>query len=698
MNGSGPARRMGPRATYRIQLREGMTLERAAALAPYLAGLGVSHLYSSPAATATPDSSHGYDVADPTTVDDAIGGAEGHNKLSEALAQAGLGRLVDIVPNHVAAHESNPWWSDVLKNGVASQFAEYFDVDWEAGGGRIVDDPAAPNYRRFFDISGLVGVRVEDAEVFDRTHGLVLKWLASGTADGLRVDHPDGLRHPAEYFEQLRAASGGAWTVVEKILAPGEELPEEWAVDGTTGYEYCRRVTGIHVDRDAEAQLTDLYAELTGASTDWEQVSRQGRLDILAGSLAPDLERLSRRAAEFQGRPEQEVREELRQKLSTFPVYRDYPEPDAPDWRLRFSQLCAAVTAKGIEDTSFYRFTRFCALNEVGGEPGQFGTEPSEFHAGNERAQQRPLTMLSTATHDTKWGEDVRARMCVLSEVPDEWASVARRWMADPRLSNLEPTLGYGLLQALVGGWPLPVERALGYVAKAARESKTLTSWASPDEAYEERVEAAVRDLLSDSGFIADLASFARPLAAWGRINSLATTLLKLTSPGVPDIYQGTELWDDSLVDPDNRRPVDFARREALLSRMSGRKPAELVGEVLAGIGEGLPKLWVTNRALALRAERTEAFGEGSTYSPLEAVGQWADRVVAFSRSDEVATVAPRLSRGPDGNWNSTQVALPSGRWTNVLTGESVQGGKALPVGELWARFPVALLAKDISS
>ena len=675
-----------------------MTLERAAGLVPYLAGLGVSHLYTSPAATATPGSSHGYDVADPTRVDDAIGGADGHRRLSEALFDAGLGRLVDIVPNHVAAHGSNPWWSDVLEKGAESGLARYFDVDWDAGDGRIVDDPAAPNYRRFFDISGLVGVRVEETEVFDRAHSLVLEWLASGEADGLRVDHPDGLRHPAEYFEQLRQASHGAWTVVEKILAPDEELPAGWAVDGTTGYEYCRRVTGLHVSGDAEAQLTDLYAELTGASTDWEQVSRQGRLDVLAGSLAPDLDRLARRAAEAEGRPQDEAREDLRQRLSTFPVYRDYPPPDAPDWQLRFSQLCAAVTAKGIEDTAFYRFTRFCALNEVGGEPGRFGTGLEEFHAANEAAQQRPLTMLSTATHDTKWGEDVRARMCVLSEVPEEWAAVARRWMADRRLSVLEPTLAYGLLQALVGAWPLPADRALGYVAKAARESKTVTSWAAPDEDYERRVETGVRELLADPAFEAELASFARPIAAWGRINSLATTLLKLTSPGVPDIYQGTELWDDSLVDPDNRRPVDFALRERLAGRLRGVKPEEAVDQVLGGLEQGLPKLWVTMRALALRTERSEVFGPGASYGRVETVGPWAERVVAFSRSDEVVSVAPRLSRGPDGKWESTQIALPSGQWTNVLTGESLRGGKAIDVAELWRRFPVALLTTVPSS
>ena len=669
-----------------------MTLQRTAALVPYLAALGVSHVYTSPAAAAVPGSTHGYDVADPRSVDEAIGGEEGHRELSDALRARDLGRLVDIVPNHVAAHESNPWWAGVLRDGQESEFARYFDVDWEAGGGRIVADPARPNYRRFFDIGGLVGLRVEDPEVFAHSHSLVLGWLEAGDIDGLRIDHPDGLRQPAEYFSRLRSASGGAWTVVEKILAPREELPDEWEVDGTTGYEFARRVTGLNVDAGNEGQLTDLYAELTGAETDWEAVSRQGRLDILAGSLSGDLDRLARWKAAEEKRPVDEVKAELTRRLSTSPVYRDYPPPDAPDSELRAAQLCAAVTAKGIEDTAFYRYTRLCALNEVGGEPGEFGTSVEEFHRANRRALARPSSLLATATHDTKWGEDVRARMCVLSEIPEEWAFVARRWMRDDRLSKLEPTLAYALLQALVGAWPLPVERALGYVMKAAKEAKTRTSWVDADERYEAEVERAVRELIGDTAFQAELATFARPVAAHGRVNSLATTLLKITSPGVADIYQGTELWDDSLVDPDNRRPVDFPCRErALAALVSGGLDA-----ALGGVEEGLPKLWVTLRGLAVRDERRDCFGEGGGYEPLEAAGRWADRVVGFERSGEVVTVVPRLAVASDGDWSDTAVVLPQGEWTNALTGARIAGGRA-EVGALWARLPVALLVREPS-
>jgi (1->4)-alpha-D-glucan 1-alpha-D-glucosylmutase len=670
-----------------------MTLQRAAELVPYLEALGVSHIYTSPAATAVPGSTHGYDVADPASVDEAIGGDQGHRELSDALIRHDLGRMVDIVPNHVAAHEANPWWRDALDRGEASTFAKFFDVDWEEGGGRIVADPARPNYRRFFDISGLVGLRVEDPEVFVRSHSLVLGWLENGEIDALRIDHPDGLRHPGEYFAQLRAASGGAWTVVEKILAPDEELPSQWEVDGTTGYEFARRVTGLNVDSTNEAVLTELYAEVTGAETDWETVSHQGRLDVLAGSLAGDLDRLAGWKAAEEKRPVDEVRAELIDRLSTAPVYRDYPPADAPDSELRAAQLCAAVTAKGIEDTAFYRYTRFCALNEVGGDPGRFGVSLAEFHAANVRAVERPLGLLATSTHDTKWGEDVRARMCVLSEIPEEWASVARRWMRDARVSKFEPSLAYAFLQALVGAWPLPVDRALQYVAKAGREAKTVTSWMQPDEKYEAGVSAAVRDLLGDTAFAAELATFARPVAARGRVNSLATTLLKLTSPGVPDLYQGTELWDDSLVDPDNRRPVDFAARERALARIG----AATVDTAIAALDEGLPKLWVTAKALAVRDSRRDCFGPGSSYEPLETSGALAGHVVAFARAEDVVSVAPRLGGGVAGRWGDTSVAVPSGDWRNVLDGGTFSGG-AIRVGDLWARLPVALLVRDPGS
>jgi (1->4)-alpha-D-glucan 1-alpha-D-glucosylmutase len=678
-----------PRATYRLQLREGIGLAHAAALAAYLRDLGISHLYTSPAQTAVEASSHGYDVTDPTAVDPALGGEAGHRALSKALAEAGLGRLVDIVPNHLAAHPSNPWWADLIEQGEASPFAHYFDVDWEAGGGRIVEDPVEPNYRRFFDISGLAGVRVEDPEVLTRTHQLTLQWLEAGDAYGLRVDHPDGLRDPADYFADLRGRTGGAWTVVEKILAPDEELPSDWEVDGTTGYEFCRRVFGLHVDPRSEERFTRTYAELTAEEPDWDSVSRQSRLDVLDGSLAGDLNRLARVTAD--GAADlPSVKAELADRLAGSRVYRRYPDSGASDSDLRFEQLCAAVTAKGVEDTAFYRYTRFVALNEVGSDPGRWGCTPEEFHAANRQTLERwPLSLTATATHDTKWGEDVRARLCVLSEVPDEWIGFARRWMADDRLSWLEAFTAYGLLQALVGAWPLPFGRAESYLRKAMREAKGRTSWTSPDEAYEAAAVEAIRNLLDDPRFEADLSAFARPLAAWGRVVSLATLALKLMSPGVPDIYQGTEVWDDSLVDPDNRRPVPFDHRAETLQALGTDGP-------LAGMVEGHPKFRLLRAGLALRASRPDSFGSGSSYSELEAEGPGRHSVVAFSRSDDVLVAAPRLLRADAPAIPSARVELPAGDWTDVITGAGHRGSVSL--ADLWSGFPVAVLRQGAST
>lgn len=674
-----------PRATYRLQLREGVGLADAAALAAYLRDLGISHLYTSPAQTAVEASSHGYDVTDPTEVDPALGGEAGHRALSEALAEAGMGRLVDIVPNHLAAHPSNPWWSDLLEHGEESRFSHYFDVDWEAGAGRIVEDPVQPNYRRFFDISGLAGVRVEDPEVLESTHHLALQWLEVGDADGLRVDHPDGLSDPAGYFADLRRRTGGAWTVVEKILAPDEELPSDWEVDGTTGYEFCRRVFGLHVDPSSEDRLSSSYAEFTGESTEWEEVAERARLDVLGGSLAADLDRLARvTAADAADLPR--VKQELANRLATSPVYRRYPGSRASDAELRFEQLCAAVTAKGVEDTAFYRYTRFVALNEVGSDPGRWGCAPDEFHAANRHTLERwPLSLTATATHDTKWGEDVRARLCVLSEVPDEWIGFARRWMADERLRRLESFTAYGLLQALVGAWPLPFERVETYLRKAMREAKSRTSWASPDGAYEETAIEAIRSLMDDQRFGADLAAFARPVAAWGRVVSLATLALKLMSPGVPDIYQGTEVWDDSLVDPDNRRPVPFAHRAEVLQTLSTGAPLE-------GMAEGHPKFRLLRAGLAVRASRPESFGTGSSYRELVAEGPGSHSVVAFSRSDDVVVAAPRLLRANAPAIPSARIELPKGNWADVVTGARHRG--AVSLDDLWSGFPVAILRR----
>ncbi len=497
-----------------------------------------------------------------------------------------------------------------------------------------------------------------------------------------------GCATPAGTSRRCASSRAASWTVVEKILAADEQLPADWDVDGTTGYEYCRRVTGLHIDPRHEDRFTTLYVELTGEDPNWESVSRQARRDVLAGSLSGDLDRLTRLAVDAgtDGTDTAQTREDLEHRLATSPVYRRYPGPDAPDAELRFEQLCAAVTAKGVEDTAFYRYTRFVALNEVGSEPGRWGCSPEEFHSANQRTLERwPLSLTATATHDTKWGEDVRARLCVLSEVPDEWAEFASRWMSDPRLSILERFAAYGLLQALVGAWPLPFERAETYLRKAMREAKSRTSWSSPDEAFEESAVAAVAELLADSRFVADLAAFARPVARWGRAVSLSTLALKLMSPGVPDIYQGTELWDDSLVDPDNRRPVDFQHRRKALASLDETS-------LLAGLDAGLPKFRLLRAGLDLRRSRPEAFSASSSYEPLAPQGPDAESVVAFSRSEQVLLVAPRLLRVAAPESPNAFVALPAGEWTDVLSGRQRSGKQS--AGDLWSDFPVAVLVR----
>ncbi len=811
-------------STYRVQLHPGFDLDAAAGLAGYLADLGISHLYCSPYLQAAAGSTHGYDVADPTRVSRELGGEEAHARLCAALAEHGLGQVLDIVPNHMTtAGSDNRWWWDVLENGPASSYAAWFDIDWhppqerlrnlvllpilgdhygrvlEAGelrlvrrGGRfeihvhehrlpvaprsldeplraaakrsgspelafladafgalpeatatdresvgrrhrdkevlagllerllgerpelaaIVDSEVAVingdpdrldglfgyqnyrlafwrlagselDYRRFFDISTLVGLRVEDERVFAASHGLVLGWMRRGLVDGLRVDHPDGLYDPAEYCRRLRAAAPGAWLVVEKILQAGERLPADWPVDGTTGYDFLNLAGGLLIDPAGEGALSGLYSALTrggsgaasgisgpagtgapGAawtgwpswdnSLDWPEIARHGKLRALAELLAADVNRLAElllTVCEEHRRHRDHSRQELRAAVAALaaalPVYRTYVraaagqvgeddrlrveeavaaarrhQPELADVlellgrvlllevsggaareaAMRFQQLSAPAMAKGVEDTAFYVFNRLAALNEVGGDPGRFGVTPEEFHDHcRETAERWPSTLLATSTHDTKRSEDVRARLALLSEIPERWAEAVRRWFAHNARharqardahpadhahdgAQIDANTEYLLYQTLVGAWPLDAERAAAFLEKAAREARTRTSWHRPDAAYEAALRGFVAAVAADEEFQRDLADFTAPLVAPGRVNSLAQTLLRLTAPGVPDLYQGCELWSLALVDPDNRRPVDFALRRELLARLAEATPEA----VMAGMDEGL--------------------------------------------------------------------------------------------------------------
>lgn len=622
------------------------------------------------------------------------------------------------------------------------------------------------DYRRFFDVHTLVGLRIEDERVFADTHSLVLAWVRRGVLDGLRIDHPDGLRDPLQYFQRLRAAAPGAWIVVEKILEPGEALPSDWPVDGTTGYDFMNLAGGLLVDPAGEEPLTYLYTEMIGerresdAGADWPRMVREKKLLVLSELLASDVNRLGEvfmqvceRHRRFRDFTRFELRETVRELAADFPVYRTYVRPaglksdqpsDQPavseqDVRfveeafdrarehrpdlpadlydffrdllllrirgeaggpeeelvLRFQQLTGPAMAKGVEDTAFYNFHRLAALNEVGGDPGRFGVPLTQFHQECAATQERwPSTMLATSTHDTKRSEDVRARLYLLFEIPERWGEAVRRWsgLAERHRTDGSPDRNteYLLWQTLVGAWPIGSDRVVAYMEKASREAKAATAWTRVDEAWEEALRRFIEGVLADPAITADLEAFVEPLVAPGRINSLALTLLRLACPGIPDTYQGSELWDLSLVDPDNRRPVDYGLRRKLLADLKKDPSPE---EILARSDEGLPKLWLLRQGLHLRRRHPEAFGPEGDYRPLPVHGARGEHAVAFARGEDVVAIAPRLVLGLGGDWGETELELPAGSWRNELTGEEMEGGRRR-LGDLLARFPVALLAR----
>jgi (1->4)-alpha-D-glucan 1-alpha-D-glucosylmutase len=878
-----------PRATYRIQLHAGFDFDAAAGIADYLSALGVSHAYCSPYLQAAPGSTHGYDVVNPRQVNHELGGPVAHQRFSRTLGERDLGQVLDIVPNHMAIGDENPWWTDVLENGPASRYARYFDVDWDPVGSPLTDKvllpvlgdhygrvleagelalerdggtfhvryherrfPVAPislegllaraghragsdelvfiahamgslppssatdresvvrrhrdkevlkgqlgrmlgdrpdiaaavdealaelnadtdrldalldaqnyrlalwrmagqelGYRRFFDVATLIGLRTEDEHVFRETHDLLLRWLRDGVLDGLRVDHPDGLRDPRTYFARLRTASPEAWIVAEKILARGEPLPTDWPINGTTGYDFMNQVAGLFVDPAGEEPMTRLYRELSGGDESFEDLAYRNKHRVMQEMLAAELTRLTelavnviQRHRRHRDHTRSQLREALAELIACLPVYRVYVRPadgaasdddvrhmqaatteairrrgdelgadllefvrDVLLWRhpgeaqaelvARFQQLSGAVMAKGVEDTTFYEYSRLISLNEVGGEPGHFGASVEDFHAWCRRIQADwPTTMLSTATHDHKRGEDVRCRISALSEMPAEWRAAVEGWSAMNRRKRTgrapDRNTEYFLYQTLVGAWPIDAERLTAYMEKAAREAKSHTSWTDPDPRYERALRRFIERCLADGAFIGSLVSFLERLLPAARVSSLSQTLIKLTAPGVPDIYQGTELWDLSLVDPDNRRPVDYQARRRMLEQAR----SATAEQALAGMESGLAKLWLIQRVLALRARRSELFGPASTYHGLSAAGDKAAHVVAFARGGEAVTVGQRLVIGRGGMWANTTLRLAQGRWRDELSGEVHAGGE-VPLQRLLAAYPVALLMPE---
>jgi (1->4)-alpha-D-glucan 1-alpha-D-glucosylmutase len=666
------------RATYRLQLGTDLDFAAARELVPYFRDLGVSHLYLSPSFQARRGSAHGYDVTDPGRISEELGGEDGFR----ALAEAGLGVILDIVPNHMAAADENRYWADP---GLRAKF---FDIDHETG-----------RWRRFFDIDHLAAVRQEDPEVFAETHRLALRLVREGLVDGLRIDHPDGLADPAGYLRRLRQ-EGVERVWVEKILDPGEPL-RDWPVEGTVGYEFLNDVAALFVDPAGEDALTRLApGSFDPTLSKHEQV---------VTTFAPEVERL-RRLCDAP---------DLERALSSLPVYRTYVPPveeadrealagnplsslllegKAPrEFVTRFQQTTPAVMAKGVEDTAFYRYVRLLALNEVGGDPTRFGIPVERFHEGClERAGRFPRGLLITQTHDTKRSGDVRARIGALAGMAEEWASLAISWRAlVPAECGPSWNEAYLIFQTMVGAWPLELERLEAYVVKALREAKQSTNWVEPDHRYERSVRDWCRALYSNRAFLDELEPFAEWLAREGERSALAQTLLKLTAPGVPDVYQGDELWALSLVDPDNRRPVDWARRREALAELRGG--TEPTCETI--------KMFLIHRALDLRARRPEAFAGG--YAPVPA----GERCCAYLRggprpgaadaaASPGATAQPAVlaATGIRSGVDGIQLDLPtsaSGRWRDVLTGAELDLRGRVPLERIaFGDWPVALLER----
>ncbi len=922
-----------PRATYRLQFNKEFGFAAAADLVPYLARLGVSHLYASPYLKARPGSTHGYDIIDHNSLNPELGTQTDFERMVAALKGSGLGQILDFVPNHMSVGGSdNGWWLDALEWGPDSPFAGYFDIDWEpdrrylqgkllvpflgdqygvvleagqldlrfdaeAGSfavwaygehklpiwplhyARVLGDehfelerlgdafnalptlrphvalratelkaelarlaaeradvaeavaaavarfngtPGQPkswrrlhdliqdqhwraafwrvaaddiNYRRFFNINALAGLRMEYPELFDLAHRLVLQMIAVGTLDGLRIDHIDGLLDPKGYCIRLREQAGRPfYLIVEKILARHENLRDDWPIDGTTGYEFMNLVGGVFVDPAGEAPFTRLYHEFTRQDRPFEDVVRDCKITIMEREMASELNVLARDASrvardnwhtcDFTKNILLRALEEI---IARFPVYRTYIDGSTPseadrrdiDWAItqarrtldapdasvfdflhallttdlvaeprsgysrytvirlamRLQQYSGPVMAKGLEDTAFYRYNRLVSLNEVGGDPDRFGVSLNVFHRANaDRARRWPDSMLSTATHDTKRGEDLRARLNVLSEIPDEWERYVQTWsrMLRARRGDVEGTAPpdrndeYLIYQLLLGAWPAELtgvmqeeldekavavfaERLEGALVKSVREAKVNSTWALPNEVYEDAMKGFVRDALDltrRSPFLDSFLPFQERVARLGVANSLGQTLIKLTAPGIPDIYQGSELWNLSLVDPDNRLPVDYGTRRAMLEEVIALGTgAEVMARLMARWRDGAIKLALTHHVLAFRREHANLFAAGG-YEGLNAVGERSEQVCAYLRQIDgdgvlvaVARCPARLEQQP--GWGDTAIPLPAqpaaGCWRDLLTGNPVategsEDKKTVSAGQVFGVLPVAVL------
>ncbi len=780
-----------PVATYRLQLNRRFRFEEALRLVPYLHSLGISDIYASPILKSRKGSLHGYDVVDPTSLNLELGTEVDFEELAGALKDSHMGLLLDIVPNHMAASQENPWWQDFLDKGQESPCAGFFDIDWLAFGKM---EGYTASYRRFFDIGDLVGMRVENPEVFQAMHSLILRLIAEGRVTGLRIDHIDGLYDPLEYLTRLQEAirqqtNNASYVVVEKILSVDETLPEEWPVSGTTGYEFASTVNALFIDRERINTLDGIYSHFTGKNEKFVDVVYEKKKQVMDELFSEETKALGRFLARIVNEaglspaisPEGAA-ELLIEITACLPVYRTYTRAQRispPDreylehtfrevqnhispiddstlaflkqmfyldlpvaipgakrqlWLqfiLRWQQLTGAIMAKGVEDTALYNYSRLISLNEVGGVPDSNGFPVDKFHDFNlSRMEHVPHTMNASSTHDTKRSEDVRARINVLSEIPAEWEEHLIRWEqwnASGKLrvkgsSVPEPDTEILLYQTMLGAWPLDdgeipnfEQRLKYYMLKAVKEAKSRTSWVNPDKDYEDAIVRFIEYILDDSRknvFLDDFRRFQKRIAYYGALNSLAQVLLKVTSPGVPDFYQGTELWDFSLVDPDNRRPVDFEKRADMLvelTRQEKQDRASLVRQILDSWEDGRIKLYLTHKSLTIRNDCKDVFQNGQ-YVPLKIGGANRENICAFARCKNevwIITVVPRLFSGlvrlegslyGDEVWANCRLTLPVDsptQWENVLTGEQIKlpaGGWELPLASIFHSLPVALL------
>ena len=823
---------MIPRATYRLQFHKGFRFEHAAALAGYFAKLGISHIYASPILKARAGSTHGYNVVDFSRINPELGGEDQFRAMAAALRAHDIGIILDIVPNHMAVGQhDNAWWLDVLRNGRASAFSDYFDIDWDAPGlaGKLLapfidgrpetavehgdlkllredghvafayydhrfplrseddallrdadpdrlslKDKAALlgrqhfvladwreantriNWRRFFDVTELAALRMENDATFDAVHAKTLALYEEGLVDGLRVDHVDGLADPRAYCRKLRgcldareaAQRGRAYLIVEKILADGEALPDDWLVDGTTGYDFMEDVSAVlHTSDDAE-RLSTFWLETSGRSADFEPEELLARKQVLDRGFAAQRDASARAfVSATSGITDARAQTTLADVLAHFRAYRTYatgkvasPEPgpffdqaisrakpgapdvdiidramrgddDSPSTVLavrRFNQLAAPVAAKSVEDTAFYRYGRLISRNDVGSDPRVHALEIGAFHART-AARERPFphAMLTTATHDHKRGEDARARLAVLSEIPDIWTARATAWLKSAP-ATIDRGDAYQLLQAMIGAWPIAslaeadvehfAERISGWSRKFLREAKLRSSWISSDEDYETRFLSFGRELLSNPSWRQESDAFVAHVTPAAIANTLAQTVLRLTCPGMPDLYQGREGWDFSLVDPDNRTPVDFG----MLNR-SLEEGTELVSSVAHWRGDHMKQALIS-RLFDARKRHAELFMHGS-YEPVAVEGPRAGHLLAFERrsGDQSVLVAVSL-RCASALCGRREIAPPSDWWgdthliarstaslRDALTGSALSD-HPIAAADLFEVLPVAVL------